>query len=99
MPKFSIDPGFYNVLYQKDTLGLLAVNLEKKESDLAQYGPDEIRQRFGGGGHVTMFQSNSPESFGNEIKERYLGTPLWKYALLLALLFLLAEVLFIRFLK
>ena len=39
------------------------------------------------------------DSFSNEIKERYLGTPLWKWALGLALLFLLAEVLLIRFLK
>ena len=99
MPKFSMNSGFYSVQYQKDTLNLLAVNLDKSESDLSQYGPDEIRQLFGGGDHVTMFQSTSLESFSNEIKERYLGTPLWKYAIILALLFLMAEVLFIRFLK
>ena len=99
MPKFSMNPGFYAVQYQKDTLNLLAVNLDKSESDLTQYGPDQIRQLFGGGDHVTMFQSTSLESFSNEIKERYLGTPLWKYAIALALLFLMAEVLFIRFLK
>ncbi|MEQ9413185.1 MAG: hypothetical protein RIF39_05115, partial [Cyclobacteriaceae bacterium] len=99
MPKFSMNSGFYTVQYQKDTLNLLAVNLDKSESDLTQYGPDQIRQLFGGGDHVTMFQSTSLESFSNEIKERYLGTPLWKYAIILALLFLMAEVLFIRFLK
>jgi len=99
MPKFSMNPGFYTVQYQKDTLNLLAVNLDKSESDLTQFGPDEIKQLFGGGNHVTMFQGTSLESFSNEIKERYLGTPLWKYAVILALLFLLVEVLFIRFLK
>ncbi len=99
MPKFSMNSGFYWVKYKTDTLSLLAVNLEKNESDLSQFTPEEIKLLFGGGTHVTMFQSTSLESFSNEIKERYLGTPLWKHALVLALLFLLAEVLFIRFLK
>ncbi|MEQ8424304.1 MAG: hypothetical protein RIA63_06305, partial [Cyclobacteriaceae bacterium] len=99
MPKFSMNSGFYRVQYRQDTLNLLAINLDKRESDLTQFGPDEIKLLFGGGDHVTMFQSASLESFSNEIKERYLGTPLWKHMLILALLFLLAEVLFIRFLK
>ncbi|MEZ4973553.1 MAG: BatA and WFA domain-containing protein [Cyclobacteriaceae bacterium] len=99
MPKFSMSPGFYDVLYRRDTLNLLAFNLDREESDLTQVEPDQITQVFGGGPHINMFQSSSIESFSNEIRERYLGTPLWKYALILALLFLLAEVLFIRFLK
>ncbi|HCM74902.1 MAG TPA: hypothetical protein DIS90_00875 [Cytophagales bacterium] len=99
MPKFSMNSGFYTVQYKQDTLNLLAVNLDKRESDLTQFSPDEINTLFGGGNHVNMFQSTSLESFSNEIKERYLGTPLWKYALILSLLFLLAEVLLIRFLK
>lgn len=99
MPKFSMNAGFYYVKYRQDTLSLLAVNLDKRESDLNQYSVDEIKSFFGGGKQVTIFQGTSLESFSNEIKERYLGTPLWKHALILALLFLLAEVLFIRFLK
>jgi len=99
MPKFSMNSGFYNVQYRQDTLNLLAVNLDKKESDLTQFNSNDIQRLFGGGNHVTMFQGTSLESFSNEIKERYLGTPLWKHALILALLFLLAEVLLIRFLK
>ncbi len=46
-----------------------------------------------------MFNSAATGSFSNEIKERYLGTTLWKYALILSLIFLLVEVLLIRFLK
>jgi hypothetical protein len=99
MPKFSMNSGFYNVQYRQDTLNLLAINLDKNESDLTQFNSNDIQRLFGGGNHVTMFQSTSLESFSNEIKERYLGTPLWKHALILAMLFLLAEVLLIRFLK
>lgn len=99
MPKFTMNAGFYYVKYMQDTLNLMAVNLDKRESDLNQYSAEGIKSFFGGGGQVTIFQGTSLESFSNEIKERYLGTPLWKHALILALLFLLAEVLFIRFLK
>jgi hypothetical protein len=58
-----------------------------------------VKSMLGGGKNISMFDSASGSSFSNEIKERYLGTALWKYALILALLFLLAEVLLIRFLK
>jgi hypothetical protein len=49
--------------------------------------------------NISIFEAGSAETFSNEIKARYLGKPLWKYALILALVFLLAEVLLIRFLK
>lgn len=99
IPKFSINAGYYGVLFKKDTLGLIAFDLDKRESILAQYDAKEVKELSGGGDLISVFEVQSPEAFGNEIKERYLGTPLWKYALLLALAFLLAEVLLIRFLK
>ena len=99
IPKFSINAGYYGVMFKKDTLGLIAFDLDKRESALAQYSAKEVKDLSGGGDLISVFEVVSPEAFGNEIKERYLGTPLWKYALILALGFLLAEVLLIRFLK
>lgn len=99
VPRFAVDPGFYRVMHKKDTLDLVAINLDKSESLLSQFSQDEILQLFGGGKNVSLFQASTPDTFSNNIKERYLGTPLWKYAIVLALLFLLAEVLLIRFLK
>jgi hypothetical protein len=99
IPRYSINHGFYYVTHGSDTLDLLAFNLEKKESMLAQFTGEEVKTAIGGGNQVSIFKATSAETFSNEIKERYLGTPLWKYALILALLFLLAEVLLIRFLK
>jgi Aerotolerance regulator N-terminal len=99
IPKFAIGPGFYHVINRRDTLDLIAFNLEKKESLLDHYSGEEIKAMLGGGKNISLFQPSSADAFSNEIKERYLGTPLWKYALALALLFLLAEVLLIRFLK
>jgi hypothetical protein len=99
IPKFSISNGFYNLVGQGDTLNLLAFNLDKSESLLDQYSGEAVKQLLGGGTNISIFKAASTGAFSKEIKERYLGTPLWKYALLLALFFLLAEVLLIRFLK
>ena len=99
IPKFAITPGFYNAIFQRDTLDLLAFNLDKAESILDQHEGEEVKELLGGGNNISLFQASSMETFSNDIKKRYLGTPLWKYAIVLALLFLLAEVLLIRFWK
>ncbi|MEO7991413.1 MAG: BatA and WFA domain-containing protein [Chryseolinea sp.] len=99
IPKFSISKGFYKVTAGRDTVSLLAFNLNKAESQMNQYTGEEVKVMLGSGENVSIFEVASAEAFSNEIKERYLGKPLWKYALLLALTFLLVEVLLIRFLK
>ncbi len=99
IPKFAINPGFYRATFKRDTLDLLAFNLDKAESILDQYTGLEITEMLGGGNNISLFQASSAETFSTAIKERYLGTPLWKYAIMLSLLFLLAEILLIRFLK
>ena len=99
IPKFAIAPGFYDAVFQRDTLDLLAFNLDKSESILEQYGAKQLDELLGNRSNISLFQATSMETFSNAIKERYLGTPLWKYAIVLALVFLLAEVLLIRFWK
>ncbi len=99
LPKFSLTKGFYKVVATRDTVSLLAFNLDKAESLLEQYNAEDMKKLLGSGDNITIFEVASSEAFSNEIKERYLGTPLWKYALLLAIFFLLMEILLIRFLK
>ena len=99
IPKFSIDQGFYQVLAGPDSVGLIAFNLDKTESLLDQFTGNEMKRQMGNGDHISIFEATTAEAFSNEIKERYLGKPLWKYALMIALFFLLVEVLLIRFLK
>lgn len=99
LPRFSMQPGFYHALVNRDTIGLFAFNLNSRESLLEQMTGNEVSSQLGGGENVTLFEADSLEAFSNEIKTRYLGKPLWKYALILALLFLLVEILLIRFLK
>lgn len=99
LPKFSITKGFYKIVARRDTINLLAFNLDKAESLLDQFTGAEVKQLLDGEDRVTIFDVQSQEAFSNEIKERYLGTPLWKYALMFAIFFLLTEILLIRFLK
>jgi hypothetical protein len=99
IPKFSVTQGFYHVVSSRDTVSLLAFNLDKAESLLDQYSGDDLKLQMGNGENISIFEASSTEAFSNEIKARYLGKPLWKYAIMLALFFLLTEVLLIRFLK
>jgi len=99
IPKSMINPGFYYPVQNQDTIGLIAFNFDKSESLFAQYDPQEVKAMMGGGGNISFFSDSAINSLDNQIREKYLGTELWKLALFLALLFLLAEVLIIRFVK
>lgn len=98
LPKFSMNAGFYYAMFRRDTLDQAAFNLTREESKLDRFTNAELTERFGNK-MVSVFSSGSASSLASDIRERYLGTPLWKHALILSLLFLLAEVLLIRFLK
>jgi hypothetical protein len=58
----------------------------------------EINNAFSYKNNVTIFDVNDADNFSNEVKKNKFGVPLWKYAIILSLIFLLAEVLLIRFL-
>lgn len=99
LPKFTMNQGFYKVVGGSDTLSLLAFNLDKKESLLDPMPPRDVKASLGDSKQVTIFESGTSDTFSNEIKERYLGTPLWKYSLILALVFIAMEIALIRFMK
>lgn len=95
VPKFAIGAGFYDLVFKGETVATLAFNHTPAESDLRQYAEEEIRNLFRG--NVDMFNASDKEQFSDEVAKKYIGQPLWKYAVILALLFLLVEVLLIRF--
>jgi hypothetical protein len=49
--------------------------------------------------YVSILDEESFDQFTERILQARLGLPLWKYAVFLALIFLVMEVLLIRFLK
>ena len=99
LPRVAMEAGVYAVLRAKDTLSLVALNPERNESATELTEPGELTGQIAGLPGVTVFDAGTQQAFSNGIKERYLGVPLWKYCLVLALLFLFAEVLLLRFWK
>jgi hypothetical protein len=99
VPKYELEKGFYQLQFRTDTLTVIAYNLDKSESYLESLKAEEAKARLGGHRSITLFDNAQLDDFRSELKNRYLGTPLWKYVLLLSLFFLLAEVLLLRFLK
>jgi hypothetical protein len=92
-----LDPGFYELLAGEQPLTALAFNRDKRESYLEQYTSEELKELFSLMENVAIFEAGEDEDFLKEIRAIKLGVPLWKYAVALALLFLLLEVLIIRF--
>ena len=98
MPKYILKSGFYSLTLDDETKKVLAFNQEKKESLLDQHTSDELRNRLSGNASIEIFNVEDAGDFSAQMQEKHQGTPLWRYALLLALFFLLTEVLLIRFL-
>lgn len=91
--------GSYHVLRNRDTLGIISLNMSKTESMMEYIGPDELAKMARNMPNARVFQGETLQTFSKGIKERYLGVPLWKYCLILSLAFFFTEVLLLRFFK
>lgn len=98
IPKFELEPGFYDIETNERYSGTIAFNMPSDESYLEQYSEEDLENIVSENSNLTLFNTKGINNFDKEIKQNYLGVPLWRYALALALIFLLAEVMFIRFL-
>ena len=93
------DPGFYTLTRNNQPVATLAFNHDKRESVLAAYSADELRQLIGPNQkNVQVYDASKGESVAARYKTERVGTPLWQYCLWAALACLLAEVLLLRFL-
>jgi hypothetical protein len=92
--------GTYALTQEKDTLTLLALNHPRLESDLSAYGPDELRSALEQRGlsSFTVLEGGAGD-LSLRLTELDQGRKLWKWAILLALLFLAAEVFLLRWAK
>jgi len=98
IPRHELTSGFYKLEIGTKTITTLAFNTDQKESILDQIPQKELLEIFREIPQLKIFNTGDIDNFGKELKENYMGKPLWRYALILALIFLLVEVLFIRFL-
>ena len=94
-PKEITETGIYKIEIDNKTKGSLAINLDKNESQLNAYSLNELEELFAGykANFIDTFESKTDISSPFDG-----GIALWKYALIICLLFLLFETLLIRFL-
>lgn len=92
-----IKEGVYAVKRGEDTLTWLAFNQDKQESKFKLIQEEALRESFGPQADLYQVQDQSTQAMAAAIKENYQGTPLWKYALVAALFFILMEVVLLRF--
>ncbi len=90
--------GPYAVVNGNDTLGLIALDLPRRESDLTAYTPDELEEELLRRGLTTFtVLDGGAGDLSIRLSELDQGRKLWKWFILLALLFLAIEVLLLRF--
>ena len=99
MPKNMLEAGFYDLKLDQQVQRILPFNHDKTESVLEQFNSEALKDQFKGASSVKVLDADDFDQFNQKVVQAQSGLPLWKYALILALLFLLTEVLLIRFLK
>jgi hypothetical protein len=94
-----ISEGIYAARRGKDTVQWIAFNQNKAESKLKRMREADLRVAFGQNADVYTVDATASQAIAAAIKENYQGIPLWKYALVAALFFILMEILLLRFWK
>ncbi len=93
-----VEAGNYALVNQKEKVQGFGMNYDRRESALATYTTAELTDELltSNVKNYTIFTSNN-ELLTNEIEQLNNGVALWKYAIMLCLLFLGCEVLLLRF--
>ncbi|MDB5258298.1 MAG: N-terminal double-transrane protein [Chitinophagaceae bacterium] len=99
LPEQITKPGFYQLVYNNNTLRTFALNTAKTESRTAFYGSEELRSIVKDLPNVKVLDNISEVAFEEQLKELTKGVPLWKYCLFLSLLFFFIEIVLIRWFK
>lgn len=86
----SWEDGIYSIIHGETNIGNLSFNYPRTESNLVYVNTDNIK--------ADSYQTSIPTLFKNLEKDN-LVTELWKWFIILALLFILVEVLIQKFLK
>lgn len=90
------ESGIYRVTDKNNNLvQLLALNYDRRESDNRLSTEADL----GGISHLKLIKTADPNALSAIVKEENQGITLWRLCLILALTFLLAEVLIVRFYK
>ncbi len=97
IPKDQISAGHYEIVLDNETVGMIAFNLPKAESNVHPVDYEYL-EGLTEARNVSLLNSKGSGNVGAELRIGIQGIPLWKYALLGALLFLFVEIILIRYL-
>ncbi|MBM77926.1 MAG: hypothetical protein CL846_05540 [Crocinitomicaceae bacterium] len=90
--------GNYTILNNSDTIDGFSLNYNRNESKMNFYSTDEFNQELFNANlenHFKIYNDNN-DRISNLIKTKISGEFYWKYFIILALLFIVLEILFIR---
>jgi hypothetical protein len=90
------ETGNYELKKQDSILSILAFNDNRKESDMSYLTGDNLKQIFPQAANILQ---PGQASIKGEVSELNFGLQLWKLCIILALIFLAAEILLIRYYK
>ncbi len=89
--------GYYDIQLEDTPIKTIAMNYDRLESAMDFFSVEELRSKFGES--VNIIENSLKNDLGNIIKEKDKGITLWRWCLILALLFLAVETVLLRFWK
>lgn len=101
IPKSRMEAGIYHLIRSSDGsyADMVAFNYDHQESVLSTYSAAELKELLAGKPHVKVVDQINEERFVRDFQQKSMARPLWRYFIIAALLFLLAEALLLRFWK
>lgn len=91
--------GFFDLLLGDEIVDQFAFNYNRLESDLSTYSEKELVNLNPKNSKIKVIDATKQKDLTTAVAEKDNGVALWKWLLIAALLFLLIEVLLIRFFK
>ncbi len=98
LPSEQMKAGFYELKLNGKNIKTIALNYGKQESKMMCYNVDELKKMTEKNKNIKVYNPETSDQFADAFRQDNIGTPLWKYFLVGALLFLMVEILLIRFL-
>ena len=99
LPEQISKPGFYDLVRKGQVLRSFALNVGRAESLTPCYKAEELSELFKNQPQVKVLKNIADISLEEQLKELTKGVPLWKYCLILSLVFFLIEIVLIRWFK
>ena len=93
------EPGFYSVIQDGKVIEHLAFNFNRNESDLSQFSAEEFKIQAENKGLKVEVLNGSAETLTATINALGKAQGLWKYFIILSLIFIVLEISFLRILK